>query len=100
MPSFGLYSIRDLQTGFMDPVKMASDEIAVHEFKAYVESLILGKDEVLEKFHINPADLQIFKVGSMDISTGIITSTLPTCLYSGSSISVRKEELVNEKSEC
>ncbi len=67
---FGIYTIQDLKTGFMNPVVEVNDEVAKRNF-AYACSA----DRSMYTF--SPDDFRFFKIGTFDAESGIIEPINP-----------------------
>lgn len=75
---YGIYSIRDVKTGFMTPTIEQSDEAAARNF----QHAIWNTDGILHSF---AADFSLYHLGTFDASTGSISSDpLPVLVIDGS----------------
>lgn len=76
---YGVYSIRDVKTGFMTPVIEVSDEAAARNFTHSV----LSSDGILRSFAV---DFSLYRIGSFDADSGRITpEDIPQLVCQGSS---------------
>ena len=67
-----LYSIKDTKAGyFLNAVPFENDSVALRSFKQMVNDK--RNDSVLSLY---PADCEIWKLGTYDTKTGVITSEL------------------------
>lgn len=67
---FGVYSIRDKETGFMSPICDSSDGAAKRNFSRAVNA----SEGVIP---YSPADFDLFKIGEFDAQKGEITPISP-----------------------
>lgn len=67
---YGLYSIRDVKTGFMTPVMEANDDSAARNFYHAVQN----SDGILFTF---AQDFTLYKVAEFDSATGEIIPVSP-----------------------
>lgn len=74
-----LYSVRDVMNGFMAPISLANDNVAIRFFKM----------QVCQKSDIPASDMEIWRIGEMDEDNGLIKQDeLPVKLYSGKDVPV------------
>ena len=64
---FGVYSIRDVKSGFMSPTLEQSDVMAARNF----ESAIMSSKEGL--FTTHAEDFILYKIGEFDSETGVVS---------------------------
>lgn len=77
---YPIYSVRDLKGDFYAPRIEQNDDSAIRWF-----SMTVNTPETLTNFA--PADFQLFRIGSFDSETGLITSlNLPVLLTSGNEV--------------
>lgn len=81
--SYSLYCVRDRKSTFMDPVPMVSDGVAVRNF---VEMLRSVKDSTSDDFQIPYSDLELYRIGSIDLVSGVIAPEMPVLLATSSVI--------------
>ena len=62
---YGLYSIKDLKTGYLPPTAEYNDSSAVRNFEH-------GCQRVDSLFYTHPGDYQFWKLGTYDTETGEI----------------------------
>lgn len=75
---YGLYSIRDVKTGFMTPVIETNDETAKRNFV----HAVINSDGVLASYC---QDFSLYHIGSFDSDSGLVSSLqLPDFVLSGS----------------
>lgn len=75
--------MRDQLSGFMNPFVATNEKIAERDFK------IVINDDSQSLYH-NPQHFDLYKIGSFDTETGIISSIEPTILVTG--LSVKEEK--------
>lgn len=64
-----LYAVRDeLSNEFFAPQIIKNDEMAKRQFKSQVNTITLWKE--------NPSDYSLYRIGTFDDETGLITSNL------------------------
>lgn len=80
---YSLYSVRDRKSTFMDPVPMVSDGVAIRNF---VELLRSVKDSTFDSIQVPYTDLELYKLGSIDLVSGVIAPEMPTLLATSSLI--------------
>ena len=83
--SYSLYSVRDRKSTFMDPVPMVSDGVAIRSFSELLESV---KNSTFEEFKIPYTALELYRLGTFDLVTGIISPEMPVLLADSSLIDV------------
>ncbi len=81
--TYALYSVRDRKSTYMDPVPMVSDGIAVRNF---VELLRSVKDSTSDDFQVPYTDLELYRLGTIDLVSGIISPEMPVLLATSSII--------------
>lgn len=67
---YGLYCMRDVKTGFMQPVMEANDQSAIRNFY----HTVWNSEGILFSF---AQDFTLFKVGSFDAETGAVVPFSP-----------------------
>lgn len=67
---YGLYSIRDVKTGFMTPVMEANDQAAQRNFYHSVQN----SEGILYTFS---QDFTLYRIADFDAETGKITPLVP-----------------------
>ncbi len=87
---FPLYSFRDKKFGFLSPFIDVSDELACRQF---VHLILSSKDEessvVQSMAGIPLADLELHRVGSINVETGVISALpVPQLIVSADSVGV------------
>lgn len=85
---YGLYSMRDIKTGFMTPVLEANDEAATRNFY----HTIWNSEGILYSF---AQDFTLYKVGSFDAETGAVVPFTPVIQVADGAaalLAMRKEE--------
>lgn len=79
--TFGIYSIRDVLTGFMTPVIEQSDAAACRNFRMACDTYPRSGSSMMQW---KPEDFSFFKLGTFDSETGIISPfSQPELLTSG-----------------
>lgn len=73
---YKVYSIRDVNVGFMTPVCEINEACAVRNFEFAV-----GKENTLLYSHAKDYDL--YEIGTYDDESGLLTSTIPKIVISG-----------------
>lgn len=81
--TYFLYSVRDRKSTFMDPVPMVSDGVAVRNFVEFLRSV---KDSTSSDFQIPYTDLELYRLGSIDLVSGVIAPEMPSLLATSSII--------------
>lgn len=75
---FGLYAIRDLLNGYLPPMADSNDDTARRNFTIAMTA------NAADDFGVSPKDFDLYRIGSYDTDTGLITSdTNPVRLLSG-----------------
>lgn len=75
--SYSLYSVRDRKSTFMDPVPMVSDGVAIRAFADMLRSV---KASTFEEVSVPYTDLELYKLGSFDLVSGVIAPEMPVLL--------------------
>ena len=83
--TYYLYSVRDRKSTYMDPVPMVSDGVAVRNF---VELLRSVKDSTSADIQVPYTDLELYRLGSIDLVSGIISPEMPVLLATSSIIDI------------
>lgn len=81
--TYSLYSVRDRKSTFMDPVPMVSDGVAVRNFYELLRSV---KDSTSDEMQVPYTDLELYRLGSFDLVSGIISPEMPVLLATSSII--------------
>lgn len=76
---YGIYSVRDKLSGYMNISLERGDAIATRSFTTLVNT----PDTVL---FANPGDYDLYKVGEFDSDSGTIESCVPSFICGGSSV--------------
>lgn len=76
-----LYSVKDRKGSFMDPVPLLSDGIALRSFSAFLEQV---KETDSSAISVPYTDLELYRLGSFDLSSGIISPEMPVLLATSS----------------
>lgn len=76
---FGVYSIRDAYTGFLNPTFEISDQVAKRNFA----HAMMNQQSLL---YSNPQDYDLCRIGEFDSDTGELVPTLPDIVCSGISV--------------
>lgn len=79
---FGIYSIRDVYTGFLAPTIESTDIVAQRNFEFAV-----NKPETL--LYTRPGDYELYKIGEFESDSGVVTPLTPIQVVS-SAVSLRK----------
>ena len=66
---YGMYSVKDIKTGYLPPTFDMNDLSAMRNF----EHACMNEDSL---FFTHPSDYQLYKVGSFDTETGSITDEI------------------------
>lgn len=91
---YGIYSIRDHLTGFMQPVVESSDPAALRNFAMAVNRF--PKEAGASLMSWRPADYDFFRLGDFDTESGLITSyPSPKLLASGLSVKEVNSDVPN-----
>lgn len=80
-----IYSIKDTKAGYMNPIYMQNDEIAVRTFKKYAND---AQPNVVNEFI---EDKELWYLGEFDERTGIIKAVEPMFLAKAVDLVVRGE---------
>lgn len=80
--TYFLYSVRDRKSSFMDPVPMISDGVAIRNFIELLQSI---KDSTSDVIQVPYTDLELYRLGTIDLVSGVIAPEMP-CLLATSSI--------------
>lgn len=75
--TYSLYSVRDRKSTFMDPVPMVSDGIAIRAFADMLRSV---KATTSEDLLVPYTDFELYKLGSIDLVSGVIAPEMPILL--------------------
>lgn len=94
--TYSLYSVRDRKSTYMDPVPMVSDGVAVRNF---VELLRSVKASTSDDVQVPYTDLELYRLGSFDLVSGIISPEMPVLLATSSIIDTGdfKEEVISDE---
>lgn len=68
---FGVYSIRDMKSGFLAPSVEVNDAVAQRNF----EHAVLNSEQSL--FFSHPEDYVLMKIGEMDSDKGVLFPLVP-----------------------
>lgn len=72
---YGVYSIRDVKTGFMTPTIESNDDSAIRNFS----HAVVNSDSILFSF---ASDFALYRIASFDSdSAAIVPETVPVHLY-------------------
>lgn len=78
---FGVYSIRDVKTGFLSPTFEVNDQVAKRNF----EYAVLNSEHSL--FFTHPEDYSFYRLGSFNSETGRFeTDQLPELICDAASV--------------
>lgn len=80
---FGIYAIKDVYTGYLNPTFEGNDSVARRNF----EHAVCRADSLL---YSHPNDYDLYRIGTFDSETGVIISCVPELIVGASSI-VSKE---------
>lgn len=84
---FGVYSLRDVKTGFCNPTFDANDSVATRNFFHAI-------DQSKSIMRFAPEDFDLYKLADFDTDTGIITSLLqPMLIAQGVNFERRKKDV-------
>lgn len=75
--TYFLYSVRDRKSSFMDPVPMVSDGVAIRNFAELLRSV---KDSTFDSLSVPYTDLELYRLGSFDLVSGVIAPEMPALL--------------------
>lgn len=92
--SYSLYSVRDRKSTFMDPVPMVSDGVAVRNF---VELLRSVKDSTVDDFQLPYTDLELYRLGTIDLLSGVIAPEMPALIATSSIIDADDSEVLSDE---
>lgn len=93
--SYNLYSVRDRKSTFMDPVPMVSDGVALRNFVELLQSV---KASSSDDFKLPYTDLELYRLGSFDLVSGLISPEMPVLLGTSSLIdNIDSVEVSNEE---
>lgn len=67
---FGLYSIRDVRTGFMTPVMESNDSVATRNFF----HTVVNSDGILSSY---AQDFSLYHIADFDADSGVLTPIAP-----------------------
>lgn len=81
--TYSLYCIRDRKSNFWDPVPMISDGVAIRAFRELLESV---KNSSSDEFIVPYSDLELYRLGSFDLVSGIIAPEMPSLVATASII--------------
>lgn len=76
---FGIYSIRDKLSGYMNIFLERSDVLAQRGFSTVV-------NDCGSAIYCNPGDYDLYKLGSFDTDSGVITANNPDFVCSASNL--------------
>lgn len=81
--TYSLYSVRDRKSNFWDPVPMISDGSAIRAFRELLEGVKnTNSDEVTVPY----IDLELYRLGSFDLVSGVIAPEMPILIATASII--------------
>ncbi len=86
---YGIYSIRDHLTGYMQPVIETSDPAALRNFAMAINRFPREKGASLMSWR--PSDYDFFRLGDFDTETGMI-SAYPSPKLIASGLSVKEAD--------
>ncbi len=89
--TYSLYSVRDRKSSFMDPVPMVSDGVAVRNF---VELLRSVKESSSDSIQVPYTDLELYRLGTFDLLSGVIAPEMPVLLANSSLIDLPEPEVI------
>lgn len=72
---YGIYSVRDVKTGFASPFVDQSDESAKRGF-------YFAFSQQSNIINFSPADFSLYKIGTFDSEKGAVASVLPEYICS------------------
>ncbi|UPW41636.1 nonstructural protein [Peromfec virus RodF8_33] len=70
---YPLYSVQDAATGFLTPTMDSNDASALRNFR---HAMIASRDVM----HTHPSDFALYRIGSFDTESGILTPLTPPAL--------------------
>lgn len=79
---YGVYSIRDVKTGFMTPTVDQNDDSAARNFY----HAVANSDGILFTY---ASDFALYHIGNFDSDTGIIDPAIPSVLIAEGSNALR-----------
>ena len=79
--TYSLYSVRDRKSSFMDPVPMISDGVALRNFLELLQSV---KNSSSDSIQVPYTDLELYRVGSFDLVSGVISPEMPALIATSS----------------
>ncbi len=92
--TYSLYSVRDRKSTFMDPVPMVSDGVAVRNF---VELLRAVKASSADEVQVPYTDLELYRLGTFDLVSGVIAPEMPSLLATSSVIDSNDFEVIHSE---
>lgn len=81
--TYSLYSVRDRKSTFWDPVPMISDGVAIRNF---IDLLQHVKDSYSDEFNVPYTDLELYRLGTIDLVSGVIGPEMPSLVATSSII--------------
>lgn len=69
--TYGLYAVRDVKSHWLTPTMDVNDEVAIRNFAFAVQN------PQNTSFHFAPKDFALYRVGSFDLDTGVLTPCEP-----------------------
>ena len=81
-----VYSIKDIKIGYMDPIYMQNDDVAIRSFKKWVNDI---KPNVVNEF---PEDKELWFLGTFDERTGKIEGIEPEFLIKAVDCLIKRSE--------
>lgn len=87
-----LYAIKDVKSGFSDPCVQVTDAVAIRSFESQVPRLVYD-------FRIPISDLQLWRVGQIDMDSGMLRPETPVLLAEGAALNVKRGDDI-EECEC
>lgn len=79
--TFGIYSIRDSLTGYMQPSFEQNDACAMRNFRSAILSVRPGS-----LLNSDPQDFTLCKIGEFDSESGFLSVEDPVSILTGSSV--------------
>lgn len=64
---YNVYCIKDTKVGFLSPYLQPNDAVAIRDFTTVINNEGTGVS-------INYTDMELYKIGTFDLNTGILTS--------------------------
>lgn len=86
-----LYAIRDCKGGFADPCTQLNDAVAIRAFSSQVP-------RVAAQIGVPVKDFQLWRVGTYDTDSGMLTPDTPVMLFDAASIPVERSDNVDAES--